>query len=317
MAGVITDLSHWRVIFLGLLPFLAIAAFLAYPKIRLVTGREQPGDRDWRRFGVAVALAAGATSLFAGLGMSNVVLAIPFVIVGGIAVFYAVRRLMPAGTLRAAPGLPAAIATMALLNVCFFGDQRVLPLALTDVRHRSTAFAGLALTAATISWSAGSWVQAHYADTRSRRQVIRIGFVLIAIGCAGVAATLFEQVPVLLAPIAWLVAGLGIGLSYSGISLTVLQTAESGKEGMATSSMQIAAVLGFSFGAGIGGAWIAALSEGDDVNRNALFIQDLLMIGVLVLAFVIVRNIPAWPGRVKPPETAEAASDLPIAVPAD
>ena len=316
-AGVITDLTHWRVIFLGLLPFLTLAAVLAYPRIRPITGRDDASERDWRRFGVALALAAGATSLFAGLGMSNVLRAVPFVLAGGIVVYFTVRWLMPAGTLRAASGLPAAIAAMALLNLGFFGVDAFLPLALTDIRDRSTAFAGLALTAATVSWSTGSWIQAHVSDTRSRRQIIRLGFSLIIAGCAGVMLTLFDDVPVLLAPIFWMVAGLGIGLAYSALSLTVLQTAEPGKEGIATSSMQIAAVLGFGFGAGIGGAWIAALSEGDDVNRNALVFQDLLMIGALILAIFIVRNVPAWPGKKQSTEPSDAAEETPLAVPAD
>jgi len=318
IAGLIADFTHWRVIFLGLLPFLTLAAILAYPRIRPIAGRDDASERDWRRFGVALALATGATSLFAGLGMSNVLRAAPLVLAGGVIVYFTVRWLMPAGTLRAAPGLPAAIAAMALLNLGFFGVDAFLPLAMTDIRDRSTAFAGLVLTTATVAWSAGSWIQAHYSDKRSRRQVIRLGFSLIIVGCAGVTVALFEQMPILLAPLFWMVAGFGIGLAYSGISLTVLQTAETGKEGMATSSMQIAAVLGFGFGAGIGGAWIAALSEGDEVQRNALVFQNVMMIGALILAILIIRNIPAWPGSRKPsPEPVEAVAEAPQPVPAD
>ncbi len=317
LAGVIADLAHWRIIFLGLIPFLVVAAALAYPRIRTVSGQEHPGERDWRRFGVALGLAIGATSLFAGFGASSLLRALPLVVAGGVLAFYAARRLMPEGTLRAAPGLPAAIACMALLNLGFFGVDTFLPLALTEIRGRSTAFAGLVLTAATISWSAGSWTQAHFSDKLSRRVVIRTGFALIVAGCLGVTTTLFDQVPVLLAPVFWLVAGFGIGLAYSGISLTVLQTAEKGKEGIATSSMQISAVIGFSFGAGIGGAWIAVLSEGDEANRNSLLFQDLLMIAALLATIVLVRNIPAWPGKKRDAREIEAAADTPVAVPAD
>ena len=317
LAGLIADYAHWRGIFLGLIPFLVIAAALAYPRIRTVPGTPNPDDRDWRRFGVAVALAVGTTALFAGLGASSLIRALPLIVAGGVVAWLAARWLMPEGTLRAAPGLPAAIACMTLLNLGFFGVDAFLPLALTEIRGRSTAFAGLALTAATISWSAGSWTQAHFSDKLSRRQVIRTGFALIILGCGGVTMTLFDNVPVVLAPLFWLVAGFGIGLAYSGISLTVLQTAEPGKEGIATSSMQIAGVLGFGFGAGVGGAWIAALSEGDQASRSSLLYQDLMMIGVVVVAIVIARNIPAWPGGKARRESSEPANEVTVAVPAD
>jgi MFS family permease len=296
IAGVVADFASWRIVFLGILPFLAVAVALAYPRIREIGGG-QVTTRNWRRFGTATALSIGATGLFAGLGASNIWYAVPLVLAGGIMTFITVRRLMPLGTLRAVAGLPAAIATMGLLNLGFFGVDAFVPLALTDIRDRSTAFAGIALTAATVTWSAGSWVQAHYASSRSRRLIIRIGLSSIMLGCAGTLLTLFDNVPVALAPIVWGVAGLGMGLAYSGCSLTVFQTAAEGQEGAATSSMQLASILGTAFGAGIGGAWIAALSDGDEASRSALVIQDILMIGVLVVAFVVVRNVPAWPGR--------------------
>ena len=77
----------------------------------------------------------------------------------------------------------------------------------------------------------------------------------------------------------------------------LLGVLQQGQEGAATSSMQLASILGTAFGAGIGGAWIAALSDGDEASRSSLVTQDLLMIGVLAVAVVVVRNVPAWPSR--------------------
>lgn len=309
-AGLIADYTDWRVVFLGLPPFLLVAVFLAYPRIRTIGSGTVGGAPNWRRFSEATALAVGATLLIAGLGFSQLYFALPAVAAGGVVTYQMLHRLMPSGTLRLAAGLPAAIAVMGLLNTGFFGVDAFVPLALTDIRDRSTAFAGIALTAATVTWSAGSWIQAHYANKRSRQQIIRIGLVLIAIGCTGTMATLFDAVPVFLAPLAWGFAGLGMGFSYSGLSLTVFQTATTGKEGAATSSMQLATILGTAMGAGIGGAWIAALSEGDEANRTALVAQDLLMIGVLVIAFIAVRQVPRWPGQSKARSEQESAADV-------
>jgi MFS family permease len=298
-AGLIADYTDWRFVFLGLLPFLGIAVALAYPRIRTIGSGTVGGDPNWRRFGEATALSIGATLLIAGLGFSQLFFAIPAVLAGGAVTYLMLKRLMPEGTMRLAAGLPAAIAVMGLLNTGFFGVDAFVPLALTDIRGRSTAFAGIALTAATVTWSAGSWIQAHYSDKRSRQQIIRLGLVLIATGCVGTMTTLFDSVPVIVSPLSWGIAGLGMGFAYSGISLTVFQTATSGAEGRATSSMQLASILGTAIGTGIGGAWIAALSDGDEANRSALVAQDVLMIGILVLAFIAVRQVPRWPGRLK------------------
>jgi MFS family permease len=309
-AGLIADYTDWRVVFLGLLPFLLFAVMLAYPRIRTIGSGSVGGDPNWRRFGEATALSIGATLLIAGLGFSQLYFALPAVIAGGFVTYQMLHRLMPSGTLKLAAGLPAAIAVMGLLNLGFFGVDAFVPLALTDIRDRSTAFAGIALTAATVTWSAGSWIQAHYSDKRSRQQIIRIGLVMIAIGCAGTLSTLFHSVPVIVSPLSWGVAGLGMGFAYSGVSLTVFQTATSGKEGAATSSMQLASILGTAIGTGIGGAWIAALSDGDKANRSALVAQDVLMIGVLVIAFIAVRQVPKWPGRLKTRQPTETAADV-------
>jgi hypothetical protein len=92
----------------------------------------------------------------------------------------AMRRLLPAGTLRAAPGMPAAIATMGLLNLAFFGVDAFVPLALVDVRGTAVAYAGLALSAATVTWTAGAWIQARTATRIPRRAMTWLGLVVLA-----------------------------------------------------------------------------------------------------------------------------------------
>ena len=320
-AGIIADHFNWRAVFLGMLPILALAVAFAYPRIRTIGGGGVETARNWTRYGRAVALAVGSTVMIAGMSASKIWLAVPAILAGGFVTYLMVKRLMPAGTLRAAYGLPAAIAVMGLLNLGFFGVDAFVPLALTDIRDRSTAFAGLALTAATITWSGGSWIQAHLSATHSRRAVIRVGLVLIAFGCVSIMATLFDAVPVYFAPFAWAFAGLGMGLAYSGVSLTVLQTATPGQEGAATSSMQLSSILGTALGAGIGGAWIDLLSEGDTASRSSLIVQDLLMVVVLAVAFLVARNIPKGPRRDKtagaPVESGAPAEQIPVGAAAD
>jgi len=57
---------------------------------------------------------------------------------------------------------------------------------------------------------------------------------------------------------AWTVAGLGMGLCYSPLTLLMLKAAPPGREGWASASLNLADVLGSALGIGIGGAAISA-----------------------------------------------------------
>ena len=143
--------------------------------------------RDWARLRNAVLLAAGVAALLAGFQANTVLLGIPLIVVGTAVAFPALKRIMPAGTLRGVAGAPAAIATMGLLNLGFFGVDAFVPLALTDVRDRSSTFAGLALTAATVTWTAGSWLLARYSNKLSRRLLVQYGLAILVAGDRAVA----------------------------------------------------------------------------------------------------------------------------------
>src|SRR5256885_17270046 len=67
-----------------------------------------------------------------------------------------------------------------------------------------------------------------------------------------------DGVPAWLSVPAWGIAGLGIGMAYSSISLTVLRHAPAGSEGATASSMQLADILGNALGTGIGAVAVAA-----------------------------------------------------------
>ena len=80
---------------------------------------------------------------------------------------------------------------------------------------------------------------------------------MIAVGIAGLALALRPGVPVAATVAAWTIAGLGMGLSYAPISVTVLGTAEPGQEGRASASLQLTDVLGVALGTGLGGVFVA------------------------------------------------------------
>jgi MFS family permease len=292
LAGLIADHVGWRWVFLGLIPFPLIALSMALPAM-LRLGRDVDGPRDWGPAIASVRLAIGAGLLVVGLGNRSPLLAVGLVGAGALLAVPALRQLWPAGTLRAAPGLPATIATAGLLNLAFFGADAFIPLALTSVRGQVATVAGLALTAATITWTSGAWVQAHLAARWDRRRLVIAGLALIVVGIVGSAAVLSPALPVLLAPLAWGVAGLGMGFAYSTISLVVLENASHGQEGTAAAAMQLANILGSALGTGLGGVLIA--SAGEVGLHLALAGQDLLMVGVAGLAVVTALRLPGKP----------------------
>lgn len=294
IAGFVADLVGWRWVFLGIAPVPVFAAAMAWRSISAIPAGSAT-TRDWVRIRRALLLAAGMATLLGGFQVDNVPLGVGLVTVGALVGVPALRRIMPPGTLRAAPGAPAAIATIALLNLGFFGVDAFVPLALIDVRDRSTSFAGLALTAATITWTSGSWLQARYSAKLSRRLLVRLGLSILILGIGLTLATLSGSVPALFGPVAWGVAGLGMGIAYSTISLVVLENAPPGEEGATTSAMNLGGTIGIALGTGIGGILIAIMSTGETASRASLATQDLLMIGVIAVALAAAARLPDRP----------------------
>ncbi|MDQ1375663.1 MAG: hypothetical protein QOJ09_3001 [Actinomycetota bacterium] len=244
----------WRWVFLGLIPFVALAAILALPGLRRV--RPAGGDRRPSRLRAALQTAAGVGLFLAGLAGRGP-LGAAAVVVGLAVAGPALRRLLPAGTLTARPGLPAAILSRGLLSFLFFGADSYVPLAIQEVRAQDPWVTGLVLTATALLWAGGSWLQAHLSGTIAPRKLVRTGTVLVLLGVAGITLSLRADIPVASFVVAWGIAGIGMGLAYGPITLIVLRDAPDGQEGSMSASLALFDTLGWAVGAGIGGAVIA------------------------------------------------------------
>jgi MFS family permease len=229
----VARLFGWRWVFLGLLPLVAVTGSIALPAlIRLgppaaVTAQEQRLI-DGIRTAAGAALILGGLTLAAGSGA--ILAGLGLIAAGGLVGLPALRRLVPPGTLRVRPGLPATIACRALLTFAFFGADAYVTLTITVIRHRTPVVAGLAVTGATVAWTAGAWVQARLSESWEGRRLVRTGMVIILAGIAGMALILQPAVPVAAGIAAWTVAGLGMGLAYAPISLMMLKQAPPGQE---------------------------------------------------------------------------------------
>ena len=291
LAAAVDAYLGWRWVFLGLAPLSLVALGLAVPALRgLGPSTAAPAAGD--HIAAVAGLTVGAAVLLYAVSLDHALLA-PAVCAGAVAVaLLSFRRLAPAGTLRARPGLPAAVAVMFLLSMAFFGAEVFVPLSLTDIRHRSVAFAGVVLTAATLSWTVGAWWQARLASQHSRRRVVAAGLLLLAVGIAAIGAVLHPSIPAELASMAWGVAGVGMGLAYSTTALVVLECARPGEEGSASSAMQLANVLGTAIGTGMGGAILARISARGGSTAAAIALTDVLVLLTALGAIAVSIRLP-------------------------
>jgi MFS family permease len=305
LAGTVADYVGWRWVFLGLAPLTAIAACVALIGLRRLAPQNGAGP-DSGRILLATQLAIGTALALIGVESHSIGLTAVCVLVGVPIGFSALRGLLPVGTLRAESGTPAAVAALGLLNFAFFGAEAFVPLLLTAVRGQPATVAGLALTAATLAWTAGAWLQARLSLRRDRRRLSRTGLILTALGIAGTTSALRAEIPVWIVAVAWGVAGLGIGLAYSTLTLIVLERATKGQEGTAATALQLANVLGVALGTGVGGATLGLVTAAGQSHAFAVAAIDVMMVGVAGLGLAATKRLPA-----RPPEALPAAAPLP------
>lgn len=286
LSAEVARIFGWRWVFLGLIPVIAVTGPFAIPAlVRL--GRPDSASPDRHRMADAIGTAIAAGLLLTGLTLiagasatdghhshlaeadgltSSLLTGSPAVIAGaaltvtGLAAGgILLHRLLPAGTLTARCGLPATVLIRSLVTFGFYAADAFVPLTITIQRHRSPIVAGIAVTASTIGWSAGSWFQARMNSRWHERRLIRIGVAGMLAGTAGLTALLGSRVPIAGGILAWLVAGVGMGTCYGPITLLMLRLAPAGREGWASASLNVADVLGTALGVGVAGAVISGV----------------------------------------------------------
>jgi MFS family permease len=257
IAALVAAAAGWRWVFLGLLPLVIAAGILVVLALRHVP---PPVSRATAAvpYLAVLGVVAGAATALASLSSGVVPLAAAGGVGGGVVLAFSVRRLTSRRTLSARPGLAATVASQGLLTCCFFAGDAYVPYAIVTVRHAPTALAALAVTASTLMWTAGAWVQARCIARYGPRRLVRPGECLVAVGLAVMCVVLLPSAPPGLGVVAWALAGAGIGIAYAPLSVTALDLAAAGEEGWATSVLQLCDVLGQALGTGVAGAIVAA-----------------------------------------------------------
>jgi MFS family permease len=272
LAGFVAEAIDWRVVFLGMLPLIGIAAAISLPAVRVIgpadpaeAGAEAPAsDPLRRRLPMALLVALGTGLFLAGIGSSTPAVAATFVAMGLVMGIAALRGLMPVGTLRLARGLPTAVVMRGMLTFTFFAVDAYVALALVEWRGLTATEAGISLTAATLTWTGGSWIQAHFAAHWTPERFVRLGLAVVVVGLIAFTSVLLPGVSPWIAVPTFGLAGLGMGLAYAPLTLIVLREAAPSEQGSASSSLSLMDALGSALGTGVTGAIVAmAIRAGD------------------------------------------------------
>jgi MFS family permease len=301
LAALVTDAFGWRWVFLGLLPLIVASATLAAPAVRSVP---TPSVTDARKLPIipAIGAAAGAGAILSGLTLARPLATGVLVAAGLLVAIPSLVRLTPPGTLRARRGLPVTVLSRGVLTFAFFSGDAYMPYLLTTLRHQPTAFAGFTLTASTLTWTLGAWVQERTVRRSGPRRLIGTGQVIVVVALGGLAACILPAVPPWVVLPAWSLGAFGMGLAYSTVALTALDLAPAGREGWATSAVQMNDVLGTALGAGVAGAAVALGQRLGDVRLGLA--AALAVAGIVGVAGVgASRRLPSTLGGDRPGET--------------
>jgi MFS family permease len=297
LSGALAEHASWRWVFLGLIPFVLIGGALLIPVLRAMPpAKERSRLADPGRLIRAMGVAAGIAALEQA-GQHPSLLSAVLAVAGFGALVWGIRPLLPVGTLRVRPGVSAPIAMRGVLAGAFFGIEAVVPLSLTVQHGYGATLAGLPLTCAGFSWSAGSWWQSRVDDSAGparRIRLIRAGFVLVAVGGALMALAAIPDLPGWLAYLAWVFAGLGAGFTMSSVGVLMLKYTTDADRGADSAALQLSDATSSALTTGVAGVFVAAATRGAISHTTGFVVLDGLMAGVaLVGACVAGRARPA------------------------
>lgn len=237
-AGALAELLHWRVVFAAVL----LGSAVALATLVATTRQPAPATRTGTVFGRRGwwALVAAGCLVSVHLGGQQPFPSNVFLLgVGVLGLVVAGSRLLPPGTLRARPGIPALIATRGLLGAAVAATDVYLPLYLQAERGYTPTSAGLVVAIGAIGWAAGAWIQGREASSGYREgPTILLATVLVFIGPLTVLALVAGVVPIAAVIAACILMGTGMGLAYPRISSGVLTRSSPEQHGQHSSALQ-------------------------------------------------------------------------------
>ena len=291
IAGTITDGLGWRWVFWLLLPLIPVVALITVRPMRAYVS-SGTGVIRHSRIGAAILAAGGIGTFVTALQFKNPLAAVAGSVAGLAVGVPSLRRLLPAGVLRAVRGLPAVVACRVIATAAFLGADSFIPLAADRIHGASPTKQGFVIIGASLSWTSGQWFIARHPDIDPRRAV-RWGFATMAVGLGASVPVLAAGWPLWATFFGWAIGGFGMGLLFNPTTVTAMSHADEGAEGLVSSQVNLADAVGFSMMGGIGGAMVALSQRTSLSLPGALGINFGLAIALALLGVFCARRVAA------------------------
>jgi MFS family permease len=312
IAGLLAEAVSWRAAFLAVLPLLPLPLWVLWHRLRgwrPGAATQRPSGGSGRLlFGLLLAggagLGQGAWHLLAApAGTSRWAWAAA--VAGTALAGLGLVGLLPTGVWRLRRGTASLVTFRAGINAAFFGGEAFVTLMLVEQRGAAPVLAGMALTVASLGWSAASWSQGHWPSRRpdgvDRFRLAAVGAAVLAAGLFALTATPLDRVPAALVAPFWGLAGLGMGWAMSCSSVLMLRLAPPGTAGRTATSVQLGDNLGTMLGIGAAGALFAARYRPDG-DHAGVFVAIWAGLGLVALLTALVGL------RIRPRAGASPAS---------
>ena len=287
LAGTVTDLVGWRWVFLGLVGVSLLSALVLVPTLLALVHLPTDdvpaaGPRPATRLlhATVLAVAVMVASLVAGGGTGGVLLGLASAAVA----LYAVRPLLPAGTLRGARGLPAVIGVRGLASATFVSSEAFLPYLLQAQYDVAVWLSGIVLTVATIGWAAASHVQGRLGERVTDPGALRVGGALLALGMGAILLVVVVQLPAVLVGVGWIVTAAGMGLLYPRVTSFVLARANAQDRGTASAAVALSDATGAALSLAVAGWLFTALGGSSELGAFVAVLALGAAFGLLALA---------------------------------
>lgn len=286
IAGLVAELVSWHWVFLGVVFLVVPALAMLLPAMRgLRSAPESPVPWNLGRLAWAAlaAIAVLGLNLSAEVPAATGVLAVVALAVA----LFAVRPLVPRGTLSARRGLPSVILARGLASAAFFGAEVYLPYLFIERYEFPPALAGLTLTLGALAWAAASAIQGRMGDRQHNAFAVRTGSALVLAATLLALVTVVLDWPAAVAIAGWIFAGAGMGLMYPRLSVMMLALSTPQTEGFNSSALSISDSLGGALALATTGIVFTALT-----TAGASFAGVFAL--TVVIAAVAVAVAPAF-----------------------
>lgn len=291
ISAFLTTHLSWRWVFWGVVPpILLTMAALAHARRRVddPSLTAAAGSRDhashvraaWAGLGIAVAAGAlqyGTHELRLEWSPKTTVAA-----AGLVGVVFVAPLLVPAGTWLMRRGLPSVMLARAVFTGAFYAGVTYVPLFLVGQRGLSLQTAGLSLAVGAVGWAVGAWYQGHDTLHLPRYRLIEVGGMLLAAGLVVVSAVAWLDLAWWLTPLGLVLMGVAMGLGVTTTTVLALELSPVEEHGEASSSLQLADVLGSVLGVAAATAVFAA---------HHVPGQDAALFGAIFLGLAVVAAI--------------------------